>query len=267
LASRAREEVDDISKRVTGSYRQALEQARGLAVGAGGTWEETKAKAADAYNEAFHKGHGKSRSLLGKFRGTLGRGVSNTAHFAMAACHKTWDALTHMVMAVVYAALGGALTVWGLSMWRRRKFHKQLNANVSGPIVAIGEYMILGQEEQQRKFFDFWSGPAASYFNKQPGLRKQWMHRGVPDGTNTWLAYSEWASIEDLRRAVRSHEYAELKKRAPKPAVTKMFLYQLGSVGSRNEMGESVDGPSKETGERGLRQRGTSTAAPAAHAN
>jgi len=150
--------------------------------------------------------------------------------------------------------LGAFLGVAALHYIGKRKFHKQINANVAGPVMAVGEYLVVGGEEKQRKFFDYWTGPAANYFNRQPGLRKYWMHRGLPGMDNAWLCYSEWASVEDLRRAYNTNEFCEIKKASP-TTFSQMVLYQLQSTGGVRE-GETIV---KEPLAPGLRQRGTTT--------
>jgi len=214
----------------------------------------------EVYSNAFHKGHGEARTLFGKFRDSMGLGFHKTFSksfgLAKSAVSHTFDFFTHALMAIVYMMIGAGLGMWALSFWRHRKFFQQLNTPVTGPVTAVGEYLVIGNEDFQRKFYEYWSGPAANYFARQPGLRKHWMQRGVGTGSNNmWLTYSEWATIEDLRRAVRAPEFNDMRNRAPKAASHQMTLYQVGTIG------EGID-TSKETSDtRGLRSRGTATTA------
>lgn len=260
MASKWKSDFEEIPSKISGHYRTALDSAKkaaaSLPVSASGTWEDTKHKANEIYSHAFHKGHGETRTFLGKLRDSLGRGGRGTASFVKAAASTTWDFVTHIFMASFYLLAGAALAAWGLALWRRRKFEQQLDARVSGPIIAVGEYTVMGNEEMQRKFYEFWSGPAAAYFNRQTGMRRQYMHRGVPGAGNTWLSVSEWATIEDLRRACKSTEFCELKNRAPKATTHKMTLYQLGANTRLETEGEAL----KETADqRIVRQRMATT--------
>jgi len=270
LSSRARNEVEDLSSKVAAGYRSALSHAKDTAstaasatAGAVPSWEEAKARAARLYSDAFHTGHGTTRTFLGKMRDSVGRGMSKTAHFAKAAACQTWSLFTHSLLAIMYGIGGGLVTMWGLSYLGKRRFHKQLDSHVAGPIIAVGEYLVMGNDDFQRKFFDYWSGPGRAYFSRQPGMVRQWIHRGVSPGNNLWLSYSEWASIEDLRRACQTHEFHQLRKRAPSATATNMIIYQLqGSSGTRIE-GEVVDlnKDKHQVEDAGLRQRGTTTTA------
>jgi len=162
----------------------------------------------------------------------------------------------------------GALLVFGaggvlglLRLWNMTQIKTQLHANVAGSVIQCGEYYVVGDEAQQKKFFDFWSvgGPAYAYFSRQPGLKKYWMHRGVNGGERNWMSYSEWASIEDLRRASENPEFKALRKKSPGHTIPEMHIYQLASTNTASGSGEShpYTFNTKETDL--LRQRGTAT--------
>jgi len=252
-ASRVKEDIESLPKKLHSGYQSALDQARSsIESEKPSSWDEAKNRAAQLYSDAFHKGHGSTRTTLGTLRDTIGRGMSGTARVAGKVVSTTWSLMLQSMLAAFWAILGGALTWMGLNFLNKRRFKKQLNSFVSGPIVAVGQYVVLGDEARQRKFYEYWSGPAQAYFTRQPGLRKHWMHRGVRGGENVWLCYSEWESIDALRRAHDNPEFFDVKKRAPKPQCEQMILYQLDRVDD-----QSVD-KSKEAVS-GLRQRASTT--------
>jgi len=257
IASKVQEDIEGLPKKLSGGYKTALDQAKSsvesLGHSASTNWEEAKTKAAQAYSEAFHKGHGAARTTLGSLRDVLGRGISGTKHMAESAACKMWNLVTHSVAAVFWSLVGVGMALWGCNLWARRRFNKQLNSHVSGPVVVVGEYMVFGDEAAQRKFYEYWSGPANAFFSRQPGMRKHWMHRGITGADNSWICYSEWDSVDALRRAHSHPEFADIRKRGPKPSLKQMTIYQLNSVA------DGVDGQPKETV--GLRQRTTTTTA------
>jgi len=252
---------EDTSKKISDTYKQAVGAAKGKLSEAGASlganWDEAKAKAAHAYSEAFHRGHGEARSRWGQFRDAVDRGIHGAARTAKNIVSETFHVLLHALNSTVSLVIGAFLGVALLHYYGKRKFRKQLNANIPGPVMAVGEYLVCGNEEKQRKFVDYWTGPAANYFQRQPGLRKYWMHRGLPGMENAWLCYSEWASIEDLRRACNTQEFNDLKRNSPM-TFSQMVIYQMVSTGgSGGREGEQIikEGPLAP----GLRQRSSTS--------
>jgi len=266
---KAKAEADELSSRVVDGYRTALKHAKEATSSMKkSSWQEAKDHAAQTFSDAFHIGHGHSRTLFGRLRDTIGRG----AWFATKTAFSwTWSLFTNALIGVFWLSLGGMAALWGVGQVKKRRFHKQISSHATGSIIALGEYMVVGDEATQRKFADYWSGPAANYWARQPGFVRQWMQRGVDTGSNgvnagnaQWLSYSEWATIEDLRRAVHSKDFEQIKKKAPNASVTHhMTLYQNGN-GARYE-GETEKETSSSSGSnkgsKGTRQRGTATAA------
>lgn len=258
---RVKENIEALPKRLTTGYSDALKQAKTSveSLGAPKSWDEAKMRAAEAYSEAFHKGHGSTRTVLGTMSDMLGRGMMGTVRMAGKAATTLASLMLSAVLAAGFAAAGIMLTLLGMRLISKRRFNKQLNSYVTGPIVAVGQYCVMGNEAAQRKFYDYWSGPAQAYFTRQPGLRKHWMHRGVKGGENTWLCYSEWESIESLRRAHNNPEFQDIKKKAPKPLAQQMVIYQLGSAGEQHKEAGAAGEQHKEAAGTGLRQRASAT--------
>jgi hypothetical protein len=132
-----------------------------------------------------------------------------------------------------------------------------MDANVQGPVVLSKEFLVVGTEDAQRKFMDYWSNAGAAFFQRQPGLRKFSLQRGVDVGSNGWQHLSEWNSIEDLRRALNQPEITEMKKRLPKGVLSKKFISQVVTTGKGGMVSTSGVPQEGDTirGE-GLRQRG-----------
>lgn len=279
---------DDTTKKISATYKLALEAAKvrlsdasdkgkdlsgkakdlsgkaGEKLGEAGSaasqgWYATKARAAQAYNEAFHKGHFESRSKFAQFRDMMGRGIRGVGSITATAAYKTVELVWWLLSSTFLMALGGFITLYAMKFWNKQQLRKQLHSHVAGPVQACGEYYVVGNEVEQKKFYDFWSGTGYAYFSKQPGLRKYWMHRGVAGAENNWLSYSEWASIDDLRRACSTTEYVELRNRSPGYPVKQMHIYQLVSNGAARGAANVNEGEilNKDTGS--VRQRTTTT--------
>jgi len=251
---------EDTSKKISDAYRQAVEKAKSaasnVAPAAGEAWHETKQKAQKAYDDVFQRTHGEARGMLRTMSESLGRGVHRAADMASTAAWKTWHLLLHGVLAMFWMFIG-AVGATGLVTWlNKRQFRKQLAAPVVGPVVLSKEFMVLGTEDYARKFQDYWTNAAGAYFNRQPGLRKYTLQRGVDIGSNQWHHLSEWNSIEDLRRALTNPEMKELKKRMPHG-----FLFKLLSKHAVTQLVTTGKGPAASEGDvgvvrpEGLRQR------------
>jgi len=253
---------DDTQKKIAQAYRNALDGAKSsigtVSTSATDSWHDVRNRIAKAYNDAFHRGHGETRTLFGKLRDALGRGMHFGAEVTKKTVSFTWHLLVELVKGVFWLSLGGILAYYGMFLWNRRKYAQQLRTHVTGTVVATQEHVVLGNEEMQRKFYDYWSNSAVTYFNRQPGLKKYYMHRGVDQGNNTWLAYCEWNSVDDIRRALATNEYAELKKRMPVTVISKNWIYQTVSTGQGRGEGAAV-GPSAPLQHEGLRERRTTT--------
>jgi len=216
-----------------------------------------------AYNEAFHTGHYETRSRFGKLSDAMGRGIRDVARITKTAAYKTVELVWSLLSSAFLLAAGGFLTIGIMRFWNKQQLRKQLHANVAGPVMACGEYYVVGGESEQKKFYDFWSNTGYGYFSRQPGLKKYWMHRGVPGAENNWMSYSEWATIDDLRRACSSTEFSEIKKRSPGYPLKQMHIYQLASTGQSGAGASRVEGESSSVNKDGstLRQRTTTTTA------
>jgi len=255
---------DDTSKKISHAYHSALEGAKDslgkVQHSASDSWHDVRNRVSKAYSDAFHRGHGETRTLFGRVRDMIGRGMHVGAEVTKATVSFTYHLVVELLKGAFWLCLGGILAYYGMFLWNRRKYAQQLRIHVSGPVVATQEHTVLGNEELQRKFYDYWSNSAVTYFNRQPGLKKYYMHRGVGAGNNTWLAYCEWNSVDDIRRALATNEYSELKKRMPVTVVSKNWIYQMVSTGQGRGEGVAA-GPSAPLSE-GLRERRTTSGVP-----
>jgi hypothetical protein len=263
---------EETAKKVSQTYRDLIDKIPNMEDvkdTAGENWENTKAKIARAYNNAFHKGHGEAHTKFGQLREIFSHGLHGAAHGAKKVVSATAEAVWWVLTKTVWMIAGALVGMWVLNLLAKRRFHAQLRANVGGPIVAVGEYIVYGGEEMQKKFYEYWSTNAYAYFGRQPGMRKYWVHRGVSGGENMWLCYSEWASIDDLRRASSTTEFLNIEKRSPAQAnsIAKMVVYQVtaahnfdsapGTVGK--ETGISGSSKGDTIGFQPARQRNTAT--------
>jgi len=150
----------------------------------------------------------------------------------------------------------GVLAYTGIKWWMEKyTFNRQLNAHVQGPVVLSKVFTVLGTEETQRKFEEYWSGPAAGFFSRQNGVRKFSLQRGVNIGSNVWCHLSEWDSIDALRKMTNNPELNQIKKRMPKGVMTKRMVSQVVSTGKGVNMG-TTGGTEGDVRSEGLRNRG-----------
>jgi hypothetical protein len=245
---------DETSKKVSDAYRQAVikakESTKSLPT-AGEAWHETKRKAREAYDSVMEATHRDTRSKFRKMMDKLGSGF-HMAHTVEKAAWKTWHIVLHLFLATFWMIVGG-IGVTLFSNWANKAtFRKQLNANVQGPVVMSKEFMVIGTEDTQRKFNDYWANTAAGFFQRQPGLRKFSLQRGFNVGSNVWQHLSEWNGIEDLRRAMNQPEFNELKKRMPKSVLSKYQLSQVVTTGKGMNIGTQGQ---EDIRSEGLRQR------------
>lgn len=246
---------EDTTKKISQAYRDAIAKAQAALpeMVKGEPLVETKSKLRRLYDEAFHRSHGETRTMFGRLRDMLGWGVHAAADVGKSAAITTWHLLAHAVMGVFWLSLGAAASTWLMWFWNKRKFNRQLNSHVPGPVTLQQEYLVVGNEDVQRKFFDYWTNTGNAYFSRQPGLRKSVLHRGIDALNNKWVNLAEWSSVEELRRAMATPEFIDLKRRAPVNVIPMETLYQVSAVGGRSEGDIAGKGAMHE----GLRQRTT----------
>jgi hypothetical protein len=248
---------EDTSKKVGDAYRQAVNKARETTRNlptAGEAWSETKRKAREAYDTVMEATHRDTRSKFRKMLDKLGQGVEMAGHTAEKAVWKTWHIVLHLFLASFWMIVGG-IGVTVFTNWANKAtFRKQLNTDVQGPVVMSKEFMVIGNEDTQRKFNDYWANTAAGFFQRQAGLRKFSLQRGFGVGSNVWQHLSEWNSVQDLRRALNQPELQELKKRMPKSVLSKHQLSQVVTTGKGMNI-STTQGQEGDIRGEGLRQR------------
>jgi len=245
---------EDASKKVSDAYRTAIDKAKEAVkdVKPGETWDSARDRAKRAYDELLHKTHHDTRTLFQRMRDGLGFGAHRAADAAEFAAVKTWHLVLHCTLGLFWMVLGAAVAT-GLKMYyERRMFNKQLMATVTGPILLSKEMLVVGNDETQRKFIDYWTNTASNFFKQQAGLRKFTLERGIDAGSNVYHHCSEWNSIDDLRRALAQPELKEIKKRMPvKGFISKRTIGQVITQ-SKGQTGEGDAGAGRAEG---LRQR------------
>lgn len=252
--------LDTATKKMSDSYRAAVEKAKDLAgkapSAAGETLSDAKRRAMETYEEYYGRGHHEARTAFQNLRDKLGYGLHKAGDMASGAAWKTWHLMLHMLLGAFWLTLG-AVAYGGIKWWiEKQTFKKQLAAPVQGPVVMSKLFTVFGTEDTQRKFQEYWNGAAAQFFSRQPGLRKFSLQRGVDIGSNTWCHLSEWNSIEDLRRAVNQPEIAELKKRMPRGVISKRCVSQVISTGKGGVAGTGGPQEGDVVRGEGLRNRG-----------
>jgi len=248
----------DTIDKVGSAYRSAIEKAKTSAAALGQTADETlsssKLKAQKLYDAAFHTGHGKTRSLMGRLRDSLGFGWHSAMDIGRYAGHKTWNFFVHIGLAGFWFFIGVAACMSGMFAWNQRNFKTQLNSNHQGPVTLLQEYVVVGNEVRQRKWYDYWTSAGSNFFTKQPGLRKYALHRGIEGGANRWAWVAEWSNVEDVRRALQHPDFIQLQKNAPATVLPKQLLYNVVAHGGGKIEGVDVG---SITGRDTLRQRVT----------
>jgi hypothetical protein len=229
-ASLFKDTTDKISK----GYHDAVNTATSTLgdISKSDTMVEAKAKLQKAYDEAFHKSHGESHGLWSRFKDSMMmRGAKGVANFGKSAMITTWHMVLHACLGVFWLTLGAIASTYIMWWWAARKFQRQLNSHVAGPVTLTQEFIVVGDEERQKKFYDYWTSVTSSYFSRQPGLRKSTLHRGVDTLSNKWFNVAEWSSVDDLRRATSTPEFLDIKRRAPVSMIPCQTLYQVSAMG------------------------------------
>jgi len=99
--------------------------------------------------------------------------------------------------------------------WNEYMFHRALKATHSGPVTVVKEYRgcTRGQGE---KLGAYVQGHVVPFVAKQPGLLRYSVHRGLGSwGQNNYCIVTDWATLEDLRKAICSPDATALRKNAP----------------------------------------------------
>lgn len=256
--------LETATKKMSESYRSAVDKAKDMAAKApsvaGETLKDAKRRAMETYEEHYGRGHHEARTTFQNLREKLGYGLSKAGGVASGAAYKTWHLMLHMFLGAFWLTVG-AVAYGGIKWWiEKQTFKKQLAAPIQGPVVLSKVFTVFGTEDTQRKFQEYWNNAAAQFFSRQPGLRKFSLQRGIDVGSATWGHLSEWNSIEDLRRALAQPELTELKKRMPGGVMSKRGISQVISTGKG---GAGTTGGAPQEGDvvrgEGLRNRGPGT--------
>lgn len=260
---------DETSKTVGDAYRHAVEKAKEaaskVAPMAGEAWHDTKARASKVYDDMLHLTRRDTRPLFVRMGEGLRNGMWRAGHAAEYAAVKTWHLFLHLAMGSVWMVLGGILATVGMNQWEKYIFRKQLSSPQTGPAVLAKEFWVAGGSDYQRKFIDYWTHTAAPWIKGQPGVKWMRFGQGLDIGSNVYQVATEFDTMENLRRFVKSPELNELKKRMPKATLSRhhigrMLHQQKGPAFQSTDMLEGSTTGSG-FGSEGLRQRGATLTA------
>ena len=102
----------------------------------------------------------------------------------------------------------------------------QLRAEGGGPVVLINKFGVA--EADADRLLDAWRADAAR-FKAQPGFISTQLHRGIA-GSNVFLNYAVWESVEDFRRAFEQRAIREALGQYPASAVASPHLFRKLAV-------------------------------------
>src|SRR5579859_6162028 len=91
----------------------------------------------------------------------------------------------------------------------------QLRAEGRGSVVLINKFSVA--EADADRLLEAWREDAAR-FKAQPGFISTQLHRGIA-GSNVFLNYAVWESVEDFRRAFEQRAIREALGQYPASAV------------------------------------------------
>src|SRR5579863_6026360 len=102
----------------------------------------------------------------------------------------------------------------------------QLRAEGGGPVLLINKFTV-GEAEADH-LLEAWRRDAA-HFKAQPGFISTQLHRGIA-GSNVFLNYAVWESVEDFRRAFEQRAIREAFGQYPPSAVASPHLFRKLAV-------------------------------------
>jgi quinol monooxygenase YgiN len=103
---------------------------------------------------------------------------------------------------------------------------EQMQIEVEGPIVLMNKFSVADPDEVDA-FIKTWA-ESAQYMKQQPGFLWSQFHRGI--GSNTFLNYAGWESLETLRVADRSPGFREILSRMPDSLSAMPYAFQKVTV-------------------------------------
>lgn len=101
----------------------------------------------------------------------------------------------------------------------------QLQEN-TGPVVLVNTFRVDGEEADQ--LVEAWAEDAA-YFKRQPGFISAQLHRGI-GGSNVFLNYAVWESVEHFRQAFGNPEFQKHLQAYPPSTVGSPHLFRKVAV-------------------------------------
>ena len=102
----------------------------------------------------------------------------------------------------------------------------QLRAERGGPVVLINKFTV--SEAEAGRLLDAWRR-YAGHFKAQPGFISTQLHQGIA-GSNLFLNYAVWESVEDFRRAFQQRAVQEAIGQYPASAVASPHLFRKLAV-------------------------------------
>jgi len=102
----------------------------------------------------------------------------------------------------------------------------QLRAEDGGPVVLINKFGVA--EADAGHLLAAWRRDAA-HFKAQPGFISTQLHRGIA-GSNVFLNYAVWESVNDFRRAFEQRAVQEAFGQYPASAVASPHLFRKIAV-------------------------------------
>jgi heme-degrading monooxygenase HmoA len=101
----------------------------------------------------------------------------------------------------------------------------QMQTN-GGPVVLINKFTVA--ETEAARLLEAWRTDAV-HFKAQPGFISTQLHRGIA-GSNVFLNYAVWESVEDFRRAFEQPAVRAAIRQYPESAVASPHLFRKLAV-------------------------------------
>jgi heme-degrading monooxygenase HmoA len=99
-------------------------------------------------------------------------------------------------------------------------------ATSGGPVVLINKFTVV--EADAPRLLEAWRIDAG-HFKAQPGFISTQLHRGI-GGSNVFLNYAVWESVEDFRRAFEQPAVRTAIRQYPESAVASPHLFRRLAV-------------------------------------
>ena len=106
---------------------------------------------------------------------------------------------------------------------------QQMGESDVRPVILINKFTVA--DEDVDAMVEAWKKDA-DFFRDQPGYIFTQLHKGI-GGSNVYINYAEWRSVEDFRNAFSQPEFMDFMKQYPDSVVASPHLFEKISPWSK----------------------------------